>query len=182
MPLIYIRHSDEESSDYTHRHDKKLTPYGQHLADKKGKKIIEKYGQPDIIFCSPFRRTKQTVEMIKPYLNHPKIYYTTGLSRYFSERERRNTRLAPSTLKMEIPIHESYRDFSRRITDFVMDMDKYINSDQVVWCVTHASVYKYISKIYSIELPDYIPFMHDFKIKSRKWCQECRKYHKRSHF
>lgn len=179
--LIYVRHSDDEVDDATFKHDPKLTDDGRKLAQSKGDKIIEKYGQPTIIYCSPFRRTKETLDNMLSNLTDEqreniKIYYVSNQSRYFSSKEKRNPQIAKSTKSSHVPIYESYHDFEKRVKKSGKKLEKYIRSKQIVWVITHTTVYKRTAKNYSIKLPNYIPFMHSFRVKG-KWCKTCEKYH-----
>lgn len=178
--LIYIRHSDDEVSDPTHIHDPKLTDSGKRLAYKVGKNLIQKYGKPDLVFCSPFRRTKQTLKYMlrKTDTEDIKFVYDIDLSRYFSNREKKNPSVDSSTLTKDIPIYESRSDFHKRTEKLADKMHAYVDRKEVIWCITHTTVYKRMAKIYEVELPDYIPFMHHFELNEGKECKKCGKIHK----
>ena len=63
MVLIYIRHGNDDEREPHKIHDTHLTSQGKHKSKKVAKKLIEKYGVPDIIFCSPFARTRETLDV-----------------------------------------------------------------------------------------------------------------------
>jgi hypothetical protein len=183
--LIYIRHSEDNEDDPTHVHDPKLTHAGKKLAYNKGKKLIEKYGFPNIIYCSPFRRTRQTLKyMLHNTPSHNiKIIYDPNTSRYFNEQEKAHVDIDHSTLKSNVPIYESNDIFRTRIKNLSIKLDKLIQTGIIVWCITHTTVYKRLSKGYNIQLPETIPYMDFFIINpsnshmNRKWCIKCNKYH-----
>jgi broad specificity phosphatase PhoE len=194
--LIYIRHSKEENGgDATHRQDPKLTRDGKHLAKRQGYKLVEKYGIPTVIYCSPLRRTQQTLEyMLKSIPESERrninIIYENGVSRYFSTKQK-NIDIATSTKRANIPVHESQSSFKRRVTEITVKLDDFIsasnsnfnssnsnssNFKHVVWCITHTTVYKLLAEIYNVDIPRHIPFMYHFIIDQPK-CTTCQKYH-----
>ena len=166
--LIFIRHSDDQDDDPTHALDPKLTKEGKHLAYKEGKALIERYGLPTIIYCSPFRRTKETLEYMlrKRSTSNMAIIYDNRLSRYFSSKEKKHPDIDRSTKKADVPIFESYGDFKERARDLTHALDVYIGGKEIVWCITHSSFYKKIASIYKAPIPDHIPFMHHFQISN----------------
>lgn len=168
--IIYIRHSFDDNYDPTYEHDPKLTKEGKILAYQKGKHLIKKFGIPNIIYCSPFRRTKETVmNMIKnipeEVLANIKIFYDPIIGRYFSHKEKKHVSISKSTLKSNINIYETKRDFNRRINILTKRLSKWIDSNHVIWCITHTSVFKKLAKLYNIKLPRNIPFMYYFVIE-----------------
>lgn len=197
--LIYIRHSDDEVSDPTFIYDPKITYNGKKLAYKEGYRLIKKYGIPDIIYCSPLRRTKLTLKYMLYSLDDEvkeniKIYNDTNASRYFPKKEKNKHEVSPNTLKSIIPLYETYDQFTERVKAHSQYLEKYINSDKVVWCITHTTFYKKLCKLYSIELPSRIPFMHNIIIHKSIYdqtedskvediintqviCKKCNKYH-----
>lgn len=180
--LIYIRHSKEEANnDATHAHDPKLTRDGRSLAIRKGVKLLSKYGIPRIIYCSPFRRTRQTLEYMLSELSKAQkdsiqIIYDVDLARYFSNEEKSHPDIDPVTEQMSLPIQESYHEFSNRIRKATLKYDKHLDDKEVIWCITHTTVYKRLAKIYNIEIPAHIPFVHSFTLQKR-FCVKCNKNH-----
>lgn len=182
--LIYVRHSDDEVTDPTHRHDPKLTKEGKYLAFKKGRTLLKKYGTPKIIYCSPFRRTKQTLKymLYKVSRDNIQIIFDSRVSRYFSEREKANPDIDGSTKVSNVPIYETRKDFATRAQNLTTDLNIHAKHDnEIVWCITHTSFYKKIAKIYNTTIPDFIPFMHYFIApdiaREKIWCEDCKKYH-----
>lgn len=173
--LIYIRHSDDEYSNPTYKHDNNITNRGVRLAQKTGKKLIEKYGLPYKIYCSPFRRTRQTLEnmlsSLSPELRAQiQISFDNRLCRYFSSSEKRRPKIDPKTKSHQVPITETWEDFKERIDEHIMKMrrHKYKYREEVVWVITHALVYKRVARHHQKELPDYIPFMHYFYLRKKE--------------
>lgn len=170
--IIYIRHSDDEDNDPTFIHDPKLTSKGVKLAHKKGKKLIKKYGIPEIIYLSPFRRAKQTLAQLLLYLseeqkNKIQIIEDPLLSRYFSSGQQKKVDVHRDTKRANIPVKENKDKLNKRVKTQVEKMkenDFHIN-DQVIWCITHAIIIKKISSRFHVETPSHIPFVYHFKVK-----------------
>lgn len=196
MGVTYVRHSaDMAVEDSTHVHDARLTRPGKELATKKGKKLIRRYGLPKIVFCSPFRRTKETLEaMLKDVSrterNKIQIIFDPDLSRYFTREEKRHASVDDETNEAKIPIYETLLEFGQRVQRVVKNMEKYLSSPENIWVVTHTTVYKRLSRAYNVTLPDYIPFNHMFSLgnlrriekiseaEKKSFCPDCGKYHK----
>lgn len=166
--IIYIRHSQEDT-DPTYLDDPLLTEKGQRLAYKRGIRLIEKYGIPDIVYCSPFRRTKETMKYMLKDIdsreNDIDIKIRGSLSRYFKTRDKKYADVCDKTLNKNIPIYEDRREFYFRVEHVYDKMEKYRHSNKIIWCITHTSLYKEIADMYDISLPKHIPYMHYIKIK-----------------
>ena len=175
MVVIYIRHSNDskryQESSILHRDDLKITADGRKLARKMGKRLINKYGEPDLIFLSPFMRAKETLrEMSKNFSHKPKIYYDNRLSRYFSSSEKKNPSCFTETFNHNIPIYENWDEFKLRVHKNLKSMRRrgFIKSNKVVWCITHALPFIQISKICKIQIPKDIPFMYHFRVTEKR--------------
>jgi broad specificity phosphatase PhoE len=164
--LIYIRHACDEDDDPTHAHDRHITTSGRRRAFRRAKRLIKRYGRPDEIRYSPFQRTRETLRAMATVLPGVKFIADTGLSRYFSAREQKDPQVDPTTKKQEIPIYETKHSFRQRVDTHIADRQKH--KGKLVWCITHALVYKWIAKHYKIRIPRNIPFLDYFKIKAPK--------------
>lgn len=183
--MIVIRHS-EDSSETTYRHDTQLTVRGQELARQKGDRLIQKYGLPKVVYCSPFRRTKETLKlMFSAYQTFPmKVEYTTGLSRYFSARERKAPDVAGETLRAKIPLQENNSQFHKRVRKFAWSVLQSLeNKKDVVWLITHSTVYKHIARIFDVEIPEFIKPVGNFTVIAKNnyqgWCNKCGVFHRK---
>lgn len=181
--LVYVRHSDDEVDEATYRHDPKLTDDGQDLAREKGRKIIQRYGIPSLVFCSPFRRTKETLLHMLSNLSRPqreqiKIVYDNQQARYFSAKDKKHPQIARGTKAAKVPIYEDYDEFSARVDAAATALEPHITGEPVVWVITHTTVYKIVSKRYGVSIPKRIPFMHSFPLN--RYCKGCKKYHYKS--
>ena len=60
MTIIYIRHGKDKKSN--HIHDERLTKESKKEIEEFTEILIEEYGEPDIIYYSPFYRTYKTAK------------------------------------------------------------------------------------------------------------------------
>lgn len=170
--IIYIRHSKDNDPETTFKHDNKITKTGKKMAEEKGKRLIEKYGYPEIIHCSPMRRARQTLEKLissfpEEIRKNIKIYIDPNLSRRFNESEYKRTDLDPKTEKYSPPVVETDKEFKKRIKEHIkyMKENNYKYNGKTYWCITHAIVFKKIAKYNNIKVSDHIDFLQTFKLK-----------------
>ncbi len=193
MTIVFVRHADDNVSKPTYSHDPRITKYGEKKAQRAALELVDRYGCPDIIFCSPFRRTIRTAKAMKKICGfHTDIFVDNNLSRYFCSREKVDPQIDPGTEKYDAPIYESWSEFEDRI-DKHLKMLKHTNAKSsgfVIWCITHALVYKHVARTFTVEIPTFIPFMDHFLIHehsvaiNKKECKKKRKqqqHKKRKH-
>jgi len=159
--IIYLRHGEDTRS--THKYDEKLTEAGKEGARNLAKKLIETYGIPDAIYCSPFYRTRQTRRQMLKVINEytdKKIKNITDprLSRYFTSSQERNPDIRRDTRKKKAPIHESWNDFKRRVKKQLRDMEKK-DKYNVIWCIGHTLIIKYVARFKDIDRSDHIKYL-----------------------
>lgn len=165
--IIYVRHSDDEGGDCSKKLDCNLVEDGARLASKVGKKLIKKYGVPDVVYFSPFRRTKGTMKNMLRGINleNTVLIEEPRLSRYFVSGEKSNPDIDISTYMSNIPIEENRKEFSLRIEKFASSLKRNPNNKKIViWCITHTTVYKKLGRIYNVDIPHMIPFMSYFVV------------------
>jgi broad specificity phosphatase PhoE len=174
--IIYIRHGhDKDSSKY--KQDAKLTKYGKKMAKIRTKHLIDMFGFPDKILYSPFQRCKKTavimtVETLLIKTGSKKhvcdrciddrdieLIADPNLSRYFTKSEKKHKSVKSSTLKSNVPIYESKNDFIKRIKEHAKTI---IKSDGIVWCITHAYIYKKIANELNVPVSNHIDFLDFF--------------------
>lgn len=165
--IIFLRHANDDESA-TFKHDHHITEKGHKHAQQVTKKLVEKYGSPDLIMSSPMHRGKETVDaMLEVLSNKPKVVYDKDLSRYFNSLEQAHPEVCTCTLKEKIPIYESREEFKKRCAK-VLKKTKKIPKDKVVFVITHYLIMKFVADHYDITLPDHMPFLDYFWIGKRK--------------
>jgi broad specificity phosphatase PhoE len=191
-----MRHSHDEYEDPTHRHDHQITDIGKQKAIKIGDKLIEKYGLPDIIYCSPFKRTRQTMKYMlkntpKEELKNIRVKYDNNLARYFSKKEQDDPSIFKDT--GDVPTKETNKEFKARVDEHIQEIEENFLSEtevqlgdviDVIWCITHTLILKRVAKYHKIELPKRLNFMENFILQEKaveknetKKCPNCGKRH-----
>ena len=150
MVLIYIRHGDDYIN--SHEHDERLTSKGKYKSYNFGLELVEKYGIPDIIYHSPYYRTRQTAKLFVKsiYKKHNvKVDREVDpkLGRYFNNKEKRNPDVKRSTERKGAIIYETYNEFKIRVNEQLEEKEKFKN-EKNIWCITHNLV---IRKIYNFK-------------------------------
>jgi broad specificity phosphatase PhoE len=160
---IYIRHgNDEKKSFYKHDNSLNSSDETEENIINMCHELINLYGEPKKIYCSPFRRARETAYIIiRKLLPNTQIIIDDRLSRFFSKKDKENPSVRPKTLKYDPPITENRKEFKQR----VMAIEKIINKEKsVTWCITHYLVIKQISNKYNIIIPNKMPFLYHVNI------------------
>lgn len=161
MPLLFIRHSEDDSDYPKYSHDLPITKDGIKMTKKLTQKLINKHGVPDVIYCSPFKRCRSTVEiMIRTINTCVPIKIDTRLSKYYTESQQQNPNARPETQKYNPPTIETKEDVSRRSKNILTELRK---TDLNVWCITHAIVVNNICKLIG-NSNRYIEFLQVVKV------------------
>src|SRR3954453_16718873 len=84
--LVLLRHAKAETPDDSPDFDRRLTTTGEADADAAGSWLPDERIRPDLVFCSPAARTRQTwhgvavaLEQAKPGTPAPEVRYEKGL-------------------------------------------------------------------------------------------------------
>lgn len=149
MPL-YIRHGNDETTSY-YKQDTRLNQSFKQDIITVTQELIKQYGYPDKIYCSPFKRARETLNVMMTLIKCP-VFIDSNLSRFFSEKETLNPKVRPSTLKYNPPIQESKQEFKYRA-----DHLKYKGN---VWCITHFLIIKRTAKRAAKHVPHTMPFLY----------------------
>lgn len=166
---LCLRHGyDEHGTEYPGpRHDHNLNPRYTTLHRRMIRRLLTRYGPPDIIIYSPFLRTRQTAYLIievirEKYPSHPgSLIIDNRIARYFNGAEQLDPSIASATDHYDPPLRESKTAFTARIHEYV-DHDNSHYRDNTVWTITHALVYKRIARYVNVEVPATIPFLDHF--------------------
>lgn len=94
--LIYLRHGDDRGNDI-YRHDRQLNDRGRRKAGKAFDELPEKYGHPDTVFVSPFRRAVETLEVMTAHFTSAvDVHRDKRLAQYLGEK--RDPSVRPETV------------------------------------------------------------------------------------
>ncbi len=159
--IIFIRHGQDMKKD--HSHDEVLIDSAKTHIETFTESLVEENGLPDIIYCSPFYRTRQTAKYMKRKIRElygveVRIKIERSLGRFFSETEQESPDIHDSTHRQNPIIHETRKDFKKRVYKF----HKYLSerkSDKNVWNITHSLVLIRIIKHYNLDRSKYIQYL-----------------------
>ncbi len=151
MGRLYIRHTEKAYSNGKNSifaHDPEITHQGVAEAKKLAIILRDKFGEPEIIFYSPYRRTRETAyAMSSIFPVKPKMLCDVSLSEFLGHQKGKNIELTPETSSYSPPPPESMRDFEKRIRSHLKDTEQYDNLMRKVWFITHGIVISFITKI-----------------------------------
>lgn len=184
--LLYIRHGDDHHDARREarypKHDHPLNRDGKARAARMARTLVERYGAPTAVYCSPFKRARQTADIMMDALDagdRVRITIDPGLSRYFSRREQRRPSVGSDTHAAgPPPIRERNGEFGRRCRRqhermvarhfFRRDDGSPREGTPVVWCITHALVMRRVAKRVGVVVPDdHVPFLGWFVTRPR---------------
>lgn len=168
--IIYIRHGSDERQN--HKYDEELTREGKEEAKKIAKKLIEEYGLPDVIYYSPFYRTRQTrkamMHTIKKYVKDeselPVLKLEPRLGRFFTKKQSKNPDIRNSTSQKGAIIYETWNEFETRVTQQYEEIKQ--TKDIIIWNITHTLVLLQISFLSQIERNKHVNYLDYCVVKS----------------
>jgi broad specificity phosphatase PhoE len=156
--LIYLRHSDDRGED-VYRHDRPLNDRGRKKARKSFTELAERYGHPDTLFVSPFRRALQTLEAMASQFKRPvDIHRDSRIAQHLSGKQRRDPRVSPETLEA-ISVHEDESAFRMRVQDHVEDVRRRVRAGAVIWGITHQVVIEEVAGHFGVEISEDLDFL-----------------------
>lgn len=159
--IIYMRHGEDQRDH--HKYDEVLTDRGKKGARHLAERLINEYGVPDVIYCSPFYRTRQTCKQILKVIRYLtrqriKVKIDPRLSRFFTEKQARNPDIRTDTMDKGPPIDETWEEFKERVEEQVDDMERKLDRYPLIWCIGHTLIIKRVAKIKNIEKDKFIEF------------------------
>jgi len=156
--LIYLRHSDDRGDD-VYRHDRRLNDRGKRKAAKEARRLIEKYGHPDTVFVSPFRRAVETMDCMTVHFERPvDIHRDPRVAQHLGDKQRRDPSVSPQTLEV-IVVNEDIAAFRTRVADHVADARRRAAAGAAVWVITHQVVIEEAATHFGVEIPGDLDFL-----------------------
>lgn len=146
---IFIRHAHDKKQVGDKMYDTSVTETGRREAIYVCKQLLQRYGRPDVIYCSPFRRARQTAKIMAEMLNNTvPIYVDVELSRFAGDVTSYEKKIREDTKKYGYIPGESNIDFKNRVKKNVETAVQYTkkNSNHVAWFITHAIYVKQAAK------------------------------------
>ena len=162
ITIIFIRHAKKlykngkNPSNKYPKHDSPLK-YGEHLSIKNiSDYIVYNFGVPNFIFVSPFKRTRQTLDLLRENINidDSNISVDSEISEYLGFCKDNILDVYSCTSEYTIfPPNENEINFDKRINNFIKKLGLldfninpiYLKSDKnVILIITHGYIIKTI--------------------------------------
>lgn len=169
MTILYIRHAEKAHKNGERNavfaHDPELTKNGKLKSIEYGKELVEKYGPPNVIYSSPFERTRQTMNCLAssiPDITNLRSYSCNDLSEFLGNWKPHQVKLRPETAKCNPPICD-HKTFEENVARHIEEFKKIDHSNLVIWVITHRKSIREIAK--NFELPiKVIPYLGTLEI------------------
>ncbi len=156
---IYIRHADKEyanGNSKIYKHDPGITESGVEKSKSVAQYLINQWGSPDFIVCSPYKRTRETAMIMSSVLKNPvKIMIDSKLSEYLGNHSSVPMDVTNETVIYNPPHPETFRDMKRRVKLHNNHIINYIKNTQntgVIWIITHGLIIKQVSSLIGIKM------------------------------
>ena len=154
--LIYLRHGDDRGND-VYRHDRPLNDRGRKKAGKAFGELVKKYGHPDTVFVSPFRRAVQTLEAMTKQFKRPVVFHRDPrVAQYLGGK--RDPSLSPETAA-QVAVDEGRDDFRARVHDHVEDVRRRDQAGAAIWCITHQIVIEEVADHFGVKISGDLDFL-----------------------
>ncbi len=149
--IIWIRHGLKEYGNSKgplgcYQHDSPLASNQEINIINKGKQLIEKYGIPELCISSPYKRTRDTANLLTKETNIP-IEISNHVSEYLGNQKNNTLYIEPHTADYNPPLVENFKDLITRCSIHLSNIGVYddVIKSNVIWVVTHGVVIKTIS-------------------------------------
>jgi broad specificity phosphatase PhoE len=170
---IYIRHDRKEYLDgkgFPAHDPGLLDPSDYSNVSVLVDELVNEFGFPTCIFSSPYRRTRETCELILDELYYsydcqPYLVIEPELSEYLGYRGQKNEEkeVDEETDQYNPPgTNESIEDLNLRL---ISHNNTYKNVSEVMWFVTHGKIINQLLKLNSIPKKGNIKCLEYFPIK-----------------
>ena len=172
---IYIRHAEKEycngqSTAWTH--DPSITAAGYSQTQKLAVHLIEQWGYPNYIICSPYRRTRETALALLEVIDNngaTELKYDVRLSEYLGNRRNEKLDVTAETFNYDPPHPETFFQMDTRVRWHNDDMKAFDDEKTVVWFISHGFIINRIGNAMGYKLPKRLPYLSTVIFKD----QEC---------
>ena len=155
--LVYLRHGDDRGDDI-YRHDRRLNGRGRTDAAKEARRLIETLGHPDVVYVSPFRRAKETLECMSAVFERTiETHLDSRIAQHLSKRQRDNPSVSPETLAL-VDVEEGGDAFRRRIAGHVRAVRSQAQAKSV-WAITHQGVIEEVASQFGVKISGDLDFL-----------------------
>lgn len=154
--MLYIRHAEKQYSNGNAEEfslDPGLTSKGKDDARRRFQQLLDDYGPPEQVFCSPYLRTRETAQIAcdvifnQTGINVPIIYDST-LSEYLGHQKSKDIiqHLRPETLLLKPIPPETWKEYHNRLKSHIK------THQQSGWYITHGLVINSVAFFYGVQV------------------------------
>ena len=160
---IYIRHADKEyvNGDATlYKHDPGITTEGIEKTKMVAKHLIDQWGPPDLIISSPYKRTRETAEIMNAVLSEKQsIHIDTDIAEYLGNHRHVSIDVTESTLTHDPPHPETFSQMKDRVKSHHSKITNYAKKKKegTIWIITHGLIIKQLASLIHINMPKDFP-------------------------
>ncbi len=161
---IYIRHAEKEycnGQSTAWAHDPSITATGYQQTQKLAIDLIEQWGYPKYIICSPYRRTRETAIALLEVIKNggSELKYDVRLSEYLGNRRNEKLDVTVETLCYNPPHPETFFQMDTRVRWHNDDMKALDDENTVVWFISHGFIINRIGNAMGYKLPKRLPYL-----------------------
>lgn len=173
--IVYFRHGEDGTkSSEKFKQDVKLNPQARLACRKHARKLVDAYGIPDYIYCSPLRRTIETAGLCAAVIEetHKKrvpVLLRPSLSRFFVKKERDHLSVAPQTIAAGVVIVSTDKA-KHNVRKGHRELVK-LHKKRIIWCITHAVVIKEVRRMLEGKLrasDEHQPFLYTMVTRNER--------------
>lgn len=154
MGRIYIRHAEKTYPNGAvppgtcFKFDPPLTAKGRQDTIELGKKLLELYGPPKYIVTSPYRRCRETADILRSLVTGSlPLYADARLSEYLGNHPDEVLDVTPETKAFGPPHPETLSDYDLRINQHNIEFDIFDTSPEPVWIVAHGMTLSRLARL-----------------------------------
>ena len=171
--ILFVRHGQDKRGKYAH--DERLTEDAKEDIAQFTEKMVLHFGFPDLIYYSPFMRTRETTKYILRKLKelkqenekekYVKIKCEPKLGRFFTSYERREPDISDSTMRRNPIINDNKKQFHDRIKKILRKVQyKSKKHNLNIWNITHTLVLLHVAELNSIERNPHVEYLDFVKV------------------
>lgn len=173
--FVFIRHAQklyDNGKSETYPFDPSLTSKGIEKSYEVAAELIEKFGQPDLILCSPYLRTRQTAEIFASQCqSSTQIMIDRDLSEFLGNQESLSINdVLPETWENSPYPPETMQQFQTRVRRFYNSVKRDANSG-LVFVITHGIFLNTIARIRNKQIKKRFGYLEHYYIKVDDHCQ-----------
>lgn len=157
---IYIRHGQKlyrNGRAEKYKFDPGLTYKGQQQSIRTARHLVERFGPPDQIICSPYLRTRDTAKnMSKVLVKDCPISIDKNLSEYLGNHKQHDLDVTETTKSYNPPHPESFLELKDRVKHHNLEIMKQNIKHKIIWIVTHGLIIKELATLNNLKRPKHV--------------------------